>query len=173
MQLGYLDLSDITRHRRIKLSGPVLPLGVRPRTPPNLPGFRRIQKQLRRLAPENPRKDPYIAALLIALAQEQRLYDKSGDDDDNENAYSAASAAPSQMLLVTRSGYTKWLYIYTSQVSPEFLDRLNWPSRSPPADAQSRLGMAIYYRKLAFEPYKTLPQRLAAVVQSEGRSRKI
>ncbi|KAK0655715.1 hypothetical protein B0T16DRAFT_384537 [Cercophora newfieldiana] len=120
-QLGYLNLSDMKRYRRIKLSAAPPPLGVPRRA--NLPVSRRTQKQ------------------------------------------SMASAAPLQMLLANGPCNAKWLHIYTSKVSPEFLDSLNRPSRSPPADAQPGLGVAIYRRRLAFKPYETLPQRLAAVIQ--------
>jgi len=145
----------MARHRRNKLSGPGVPFGCRPRTPANPPGARIINKQLRRITPNDPRQDPYIAALLIALAQQQRLC----LGDGNNNA--------SQVLLATLVG-DEWLYIYTSMVSLEFLDGLDNPSRPPPASAQSRLGMAIYRRRLAFKPYETLPRRLALVVRDAG-----
>ncbi|KAK3377676.1 hypothetical protein B0H63DRAFT_222140 [Podospora didyma] len=167
-QLAYLDLSEIAHHRKTKLAGPAPPLGARCRF--NTPSFRRVQKQLRLLTPEDPREDPYIAALLIALAQEQRLYSEGDGNDNNEKNFTDATSAatPSQMLLVTRPGGIKWLYIYTSKVSLDFLDGLDRPSRPPPADAPSRLGMGIYRRRLAFKPYKTLTRRLAAVVRDAG-----
>jgi len=56
-------------------------------------------------------------------------------------------------------------------VSLEFLDGLDNPSRLPPVGAQSRLGMAIYRRRLAFKPYETLPQRLAVVMRDAGLAR--
>jgi hypothetical protein len=145
-------------------------MGTRRRLNP--PGSRRVQKQLRRLAPKDPREDPYLAALLIALAQEQRLRSdrecgESGDDDggnDRNLPRGAPSVAACPMLLVTRPSDTRWLHIYTSKVSPEFLDRFDRPSRPPPADAPCGLDMVIYRRRLAFKPYDTLPQRLAAVL---------
>ncbi|KAK5657164.1 hypothetical protein OQA88_3221 [Cercophora sp. LCS_1] len=129
----------------------------RPRAPANPPGARIINKQLRRITPDDPREDPYIAALLIALAQKQRL--NFGDDNGGP-----------QVLLATLLG-DEWLYIYTSLVSLEFLDGLDKPSRPPPAGAQSRLGMAIHRRRLAFKPHETLPQRLAAAVRDVGLAR--
>ena len=168
-QLAYLDLSEIAQHRRTKLAGPAPPMGARRR--PNAPGFRRVQKQLRRLAPKDRREDPYLAALLIALAQEQRLHyserRKGGEDDGNDTKLprDAPSVAPCPMLLVTRPSDTRWLPIYTSNVSPEFLDRFDRPSHPPPADAPCGLQMAIHRRRLTFKPYETLQQRLAAVVR--------
>ena len=153
--LGYINLSDIAGHRRNKLSNQGV--GCKHR-PPNPPGIRVINKQLRRNTPDDPRQDPYIAALLIALAQKQRVH--LGDDNSG-----------SQVLLATLPG-DEWLYIYTTMVSLEFLDGLDNPSRLPPAGAQSRLGMAIYRRRLAFKPYETPPWRLAVVVRDAGLARK-
>jgi hypothetical protein len=91
---------------------------------------------------------------LIALAQKQRVH--FGDDNSG-----------SQVLLATLLG-EEWLYIYASMVSLEFLDGLDNPSRLPPAGAQSRPGMAIYRRRLAFQPYETLPRRLGVVMRNAG-----
>ncbi|KAK0655453.1 hypothetical protein B0T16DRAFT_12554 [Cercophora newfieldiana] len=154
-QLGYINLSDMAWHRRNKLSG--LGVGCKHRRP-NPPGTRVINKQLRRITPDDPREDPYIAALLIALAQKQRVH--LGDDNSG-----------SQVLLLATLLGDEWLYIYTSMVSLEFLDGLDNPSRLPPAGAQSRLGMAIHRRRLAFQPYETLPRRLAVVVRDAGLAR--
>jgi hypothetical protein len=74
------------------------------------------------------------------------------------------------VLLATLKG-CEWLYIYTSTVSAEFLDRFDNPSSPPPADTPSRLGMAIHRRQLAFQPYETLPGRLAAVLRDAGLAR--
>jgi hypothetical protein len=139
-------------YRRHKLSGP-----VKPNTPRNPPRGRIINKQLRRITPDDPREDPYIAALLIALAQKQRRY----LDEDTSG---------SQVLLATLRG-DEWLYIYTSMVSLEFLHRLDNPSRPPPAGSPSRRGVAICRRRLAFQPYETLRQRLAVVVRDAGLAR--
>jgi len=155
------------RYRRSKLSGPPPPLGIPCRVNP--PVSRRTQKQLRRITPDNCYEDPYIAALLIALAQEQRLCEK-GSDDNNEIPYSAASAAPLQMLLASGPYNGKWLHIYTSKVSPEFLAMFDRPSLPPPGGAQQRPKMVIYRRQLTFKPYKTLSQRLAAVIQDTSSS---
>jgi len=121
-------------------------------------------------------------AVLIALAQKQvrgqqrlgdrdrcNLNDDDGDDGDVRHelfGVGAATNVSSQMLLVTSPGDTAWLHIYTSNITPEFLDKLDRPSDPSPADAdtQCRLGMAVSHQRLAFEPYDTLSQRLTAVV---------
>ncbi|KAK1749611.1 hypothetical protein QBC47DRAFT_418833 [Echria macrotheca] len=165
--LVYLDLSDMERCRRSKLLGAPPPPGIPRRR--NLPLTRRSEKQLRRIRPGKRYEDPYIAALLIALAQDQRHCEKGSDDydddDDNDgNPSGAANAAPLQMLLA--NGYdADWLYIYTTKVSTELLDMLNRPSYPLPANAQPGPGMVIYRQRLAFTPYNTLSQRLSSFLQ--------
>ncbi|KAK3372712.1 hypothetical protein B0H63DRAFT_514058 [Podospora didyma] len=134
--------------------------GFDPCTPANPPGARVVHKKLRRITPHDPREDPYIAALLIALAQKQRRL-HLGDDDNSGG---------SQVLLLANLHGDEWLYIYTSMVSPEFLDGLDNPSRPPPpvGGAQSQPGMVIYRRQLALESYETLPWRLTVVVRDAG-----
>jgi hypothetical protein len=150
-QLGYLHLTELARHRRIKLS-----------------------RRSNNLDPPNPQEDPYLVALLIALTQKQEQGQRLGDRDrDNINdnntrhkLFGGATNVSSQMLLVTSPGDTTWLHVYTSNIPPEFLNKLDHPSRSPPADTdtQSRLGLVISHRRLAFEPYGTLSERLTAVL---------
>ncbi|KAK3372066.1 hypothetical protein B0H63DRAFT_526930 [Podospora didyma] len=90
-QLAYLDLSEIAHHRQTKLAGPAPPLGAHYRR--NMPGSRRVQKQLRLLTPRDRYEDPYIAALLIALAQEQRLHSKGDGNDNNEKNFSTGATS--------------------------------------------------------------------------------
>jgi len=70
---------------------------------------------------------------------------------------------------VTNPSDTTWLHIYTSNISPQFLRKLDDPSRRPDnSDIDSPdmpPGMAVLHRQLAFEPYNTLSHRLAATVQ--------
>lgn len=135
----------------------------------------RISKKTHPPKPQD--EDPYLVALLIALAQQQaqtqRLGDRDrssiNDGDDSHRSCGGATKISSQMLLVTNPDDTTWLHIYTSNISPEFLDRFDRPSCPPPVgtDSQSSLGMIISHRRLAFEPYETLWQRLTAVVQEK------
>lgn len=161
-RLGYLNLADMEQYRKTQLFGPPPPIGFEYQ--PNPPAARRRVKLLRALVPEDPCQDPYIAGVLIALAQEQRFTER-GSTNGNGSLGSAASSAPLQTLVASGPRDHEWLYIYTSKVSPEFLDRLDYPSRPPPASAQSQLGMVIHRRKLAFKPYGTLQKRLTSVIQ--------
>ncbi|KAK5653270.1 hypothetical protein OQA88_9169 [Cercophora sp. LCS_1] len=148
--LGGLKHRRMDRYRRNKLCGPPPPLGIPRRANP--PVSRRTQKQLRRITPGNRYEDPYIAAVLIALTQEQRLREKGSDDNDETPQSAAASAAPLQMLLASGPHKVRWLHIYTSKISPEFLDMLNRPSLPPSVGAQPGPGMVIYRWQLAFKP---------------------
>ena len=170
--LAYLDLSDITQQRRVKLGDPSAALSSHP---VNAPRFRRAQKLLRRFTPADLFEDPYLFALLVAIAQAQhrRLYKNSNEDISVSNAITPPPPSPSPpppspppptILLVTRPGDTIWLHIYTSNIPAKLLDRLDCPSRPPPTVMPP---VTIYRRQLAFKPYETLPQRLAAVVDGK------
>ena len=168
-QLVYLDLSEITHHRKTKLEGQAPAPGGGGSRRINPPGSRRAQKLLQRLSPADPCEYPYLVALLIAMAQEQRI-DREVDCDSGKDgggggrgSSNTARCPPPMLLLATRPADAAWLHIYTSNLSAEFLDRLDYPSYPlPPAAVVP--PATIYRRRLAFEPYNTLPQRLAAVI---------
>jgi hypothetical protein len=72
---------------------------------------------------------------------------------------------------VTNPNDTTWLHIYTSNISPQFLGRLDHPSRRPDDSHDVDVGMAISHRRLAFAPFDTLSARLVAVVQQIATER--
>ncbi|KAM7189573.1 hypothetical protein V8F33_009941 [Rhypophila sp. PSN 637] len=129
-QLGYLHLAELARHRRI------------------------LSHSSNKLCPPSPQdEEPYLVALLVALAQKQaqgqrlgnRDRDSINDGDARHKFCGGATNISSQMLLVTNPDDTTWLHIYTSNISPEYLDKLDRSSCPPPAgtDTQSPLGMII------------------------------
>lgn len=63
--LAYLHLSTLQSRRKNSVK-------VSASNQPNSPVFRLQQKEQRRLQPSKELEDPYIVAVLIALAQEQR-----------------------------------------------------------------------------------------------------
>ncbi|KAL8407621.1 hypothetical protein RB594_006447 [Gaeumannomyces avenae] len=154
--LAYINLTDLGRFRTSILC---VSHRKRPRwpcayvlPPPDSPAGRRVEKQQRALQPANSREDPYIAALLVALAQARRL----GGVDMGRSAL--------QTVLFTHSRDVNSLHIYTSEISKEVLDRFDFPSRSPPACAPSRLGITIVRQKITLRPLGTLQNRLAAAL---------
>ncbi|KAM7188545.1 hypothetical protein V8F33_010588 [Rhypophila sp. PSN 637] len=124
--------------------------------------YRKIRKGRRRLYTIRPRdfsplkEDPYIAVLLIALGQ--RALKKNRDDDNGGDG--------TQMLLVTNPRDDKYLHVYTSNISKEFLARFEWPKLSPTGgDGEIKFGMVILHRRVEFEPYDTFRERFTAVLR--------
>jgi hypothetical protein len=96
--LAYLDLSGITQQRRAKIEGPSAALSAHPLNPPR---FRRAQKLLRRYTPADLFKNPYLFALLVAIAQTQqrRLYNKNSNEDTSvSNAITPHPPSPPSPL---------------------------------------------------------------------------
>lgn len=68
--LGYLELTEIQHQRKLSLQ-PKPPR--RAKWAPNMPVWRLFQKRLLSVTPRPSEHDPYIVAVLIAMAQAQRL----------------------------------------------------------------------------------------------------
>ncbi|KAJ6186885.1 hypothetical protein N7519_001793 [Penicillium mononematosum] len=132
-------------------------------TPPyrmvNVPGLRLRQKKLDSLTPQNPVEDPYIAAILIALAQEQRrrLQQEGSQGEggniitknqtshmDADTTSTARSSSPSteQMALNTANSFkvlalsgvaADALYVYTANIPSGFLDKFDEPLHYSPS----------------------------------------
>ncbi|KAL8354389.1 hypothetical protein RB601_003995 [Gaeumannomyces tritici] len=154
--LAYIDLTDL---RRFRTSILCVSHRKRPRwpcayvlPPPDSPAGRRVEKQRRALQPAISREDPYIAAILVAQAQAQRL------------EYGETGRSALQTVLLTHPKDQNLLHIYTSEISKEVLDRFDFPSCPPPACAPSRLGITIVRRRITLKPLGTLQNRLAAAL---------
>lgn len=169
--IAYIHQPDIVRCRKSKLMNRRLSLQVdrlyiSGHTNPL------VEKRLRSLSPVNSREDPYIAILLIGLAQEQRLNPVDGDiapDNSSKTSPSRITSSPRlQTVLLSHPEDMSCLHVYTSCVSHKLLDRFDFPCRPPPADAQPWLGMTISHRRLALWPLKTLRRRLETVLCHAG-----
>ncbi|KAI9040150.1 UbiX family flavin prenyltransferase [Aspergillus affinis] len=121
----------------------------------NYPVIRIRNKHLRLIKPHNPAEDPYIMAMLIALAQEQRRRQQDADSqhrarttacqitqqDDNTAASCPAIAPicrnPDQSfkvnVLAISGARTELLYVYTANISAEFLNGFDEPSCGLPS----------------------------------------
>lgn len=90
--VAYIDLGTL-RSLREKT------LGVFYRARRNSPVARLRQRQLKKLLPANEAQDPYIAAVLIALAQEQQRMEESSTATDTTSKdagrFNAQNAPPS------------------------------------------------------------------------------
>ncbi|KAK4676067.1 hypothetical protein QC764_0084640 [Podospora pseudoanserina] len=109
-RLAYLDLEAAQRRRDKSISL------FRSRRL-NSPVARAQHKRQRRLRPAKDIEDPYIAAVLIALAQEQSYQDQSRPDHYKVH------------LLAAKDDN---LYFYTALIPSHFLDRLDRPSQRYP-----------------------------------------
>ncbi|KAK0640712.1 hypothetical protein B0T16DRAFT_201555 [Cercophora newfieldiana] len=134
--LAYLDLStlELRREKSVQL----------PNLSDNPPVYRLGRVRQRRLRPANDLEDPYIAAVLIGLAQEQRQQQDTAARPKEE-----AEAGPLKLPLPatqrTEEAATCFkvhllafrgdrLYFYTALISASFLDRLYQPSRYFPSN---------------------------------------
>lgn len=163
--IAWLDLDEIASLRRDKFFHERTGRWTRP----SPPFVNRATKLLRRASPEDPLRDPYMAAILVALAQSQRRGSSVHPQQrkDENGMYWRA------VLMVTGTDH-EWLYIYRTDVSAEFLDGLDYPDGdlprgeipaggALPSSSLSRLN--ITRRRLLVKPYETLPQRMNAALR--------
>ncbi|KAK0724060.1 hypothetical protein B0H67DRAFT_99207 [Lasiosphaeris hirsuta] len=156
--LAYLNFNAIGKHRKETIGYP----GNKRCTNPICD--RIYQAKLCQYTPENKAEDPYIAAVLIALAQQKRIHEvteaKNHDGkwaailDIVEREYTVHVLAV-QPDVPDDSGANRQLpegvYLYTATIPGNFLSRLNAPNHLFP----SNLGFHIsYYRlwKISDEP---------------------
>ncbi|KAK3363711.1 hypothetical protein B0T25DRAFT_470005 [Lasiosphaeria hispida] len=133
--MAYLDLEAVRlrRNASVKVSH-----GNRP----NPPVARLRQKIQRLLNPSKEAEDPYIAAVLIALAQCRRHNGHEAAATSQDEEASPETAIRSKVCLLARPSGIQGLYFYMAHFSPAFLDRLDMPSRYFP----SSTIMISYYR---------------------------
>ncbi|UKZ61470.1 uncharacterized protein TrAtP1_002736 [Trichoderma atroviride] len=98
----------------------------------NNPGYAIRQRRLRNIQPTNKAEDPYIAAVLIALAQEQRRQradaaaKNQGPSIESPKHFKVHVLALSELKVAS-------LYFYTARIPSTFLDRLDSPSLHIPS----------------------------------------
>ncbi|KAK3358785.1 hypothetical protein B0T25DRAFT_531157 [Lasiosphaeria hispida] len=143
--MAYLDLEAVRSRRNasIKVSGDNRP------NPP-IAGLR--QKIQRRLNPIKEAEDPYIAAVLVALAQAAARDSPVPATSQDEKV---APEATTKVYLLARPSDTQGLYFYKAQFSPAFLDRLDMPSRYFPSRA-----VKISYYLIPLSPTRKLAQAM-------------
>ncbi|KAK1828094.1 hypothetical protein QBC39DRAFT_158620 [Podospora conica] len=117
--MAYLDLETVKSRRNTSVK-----LSTSRANRLNPPVARLGQKIQRRLRPSNEAEDPYIAAVLISLAQQRR----------SRHVDSTSDAPKCQKVcLLARPTGPRCLYFYTARFSHAFLDRLDMPSRYSPS----------------------------------------
>ncbi|PLN79115.1 hypothetical protein BDW42DRAFT_173584 [Aspergillus taichungensis] len=128
---------------------------VQPHKSKSVPVLRQRRKRLQLLDPPNPAEDPYVLAVLIALAQNQRREQQEQKQQKdqglgtgmNETQPKSASlpsegmeqGAPSAAqsfkvhVLAVSLAFAKYLYVYTATIPVEFLDKFDEPFRYSPS----------------------------------------
>ncbi|KAI1367161.1 hypothetical protein F5Y08DRAFT_337039 [Xylaria arbuscula] len=119
----YLDLDSIKRHRdqsieALKRKGRV-----------DRPGYRIKQKRRRQLQPSNEAEDPYIAAVLIALAQGQNMPVNPIGTEPGQAVSPGQSALGFQVHVFALASDAQTLHFYTTSIPPAWLQRLDEPSQ--------------------------------------------
>jgi len=136
------------------------------------PFLRRAKKLLGKATPPDPLRDPFMVAMLIALAQSQRLSDADPkfETQQQQRRVDEHGAYWRAVLMVTGTGYP-WLYIYGAHISVDFLDGLDNPNSPSPSPKKGEgscssacTGLKIDCRRLRAKPYDTLPQRMKAAL---------
>lgn len=102
------------------------------------PEYRIAEKKRNSVRPVNEVEDPYIAAVLIALAQKQQrrqhaVTGTQADTPNREDASDGESKAHEVFLLAHTAMDRPCLYFYTARIPSSFLDRLAHPSVNIPS----------------------------------------
>ncbi|UKZ64339.1 uncharacterized protein TrAtP1_005556 [Trichoderma atroviride] len=122
--------------------------------PQNAPVYSMLNHKLEQLRPTNPFKDPYIAALLIAVAQERRSILRAEKPED----LSTLAIYPSQVLYSSES--RDYIHLYKADIPCSFLDMLDYPKIAPPEVPR----ILIQAFKIPRTPVGTFRDRILALV---------
>ncbi|KJZ74391.1 hypothetical protein HIM_06201 [Hirsutella minnesotensis 3608] len=111
--------------------------------------------RLKSITPIEPLRDPYIVALLIAVAQEQyqQALERSGDSQQD-----CPRTFPSQVLF--SSPKRECLHLYTADISSAFLDKLMTPAFPPSTETSVSIQVTV----IPYVPGRSLRDRLLALV---------
>ncbi|KAF6814457.1 hypothetical protein CSOJ01_04008 [Colletotrichum sojae] len=109
---------------------------------------------IKRITEEEMLRDPYIAGLLIALAEKWR----------QEHIRRADSQGPHRVHLLLRHLHdNSRMRIYTATVTSKFLNRLKLSGHAPQGDPEET-KLEISYVTLQYKPYKSLHRRLVQAI---------
>ncbi|KAJ4221595.1 hypothetical protein NW759_006841 [Fusarium solani] len=127
----------------------------RPRRP-NPPAELIRKLRLKQLEPSDPWCDPYILAVLVGLAQSQaqsRSLEKDLDGKGRPDAFKVCA------VLVDETN-TDTMGFYTATISTEFLSKFEYPDGLKPTKVTLSSSLRIKHKKMAFQPYSNLRERL-------------
>ncbi|KAK1573494.1 uncharacterized protein LY79DRAFT_411075 [Colletotrichum navitas] len=171
--LAFLHRLDIQRSREASLEYILCPP---PSRRPSSPTARLYDKRLAQTTPSDPLQDPYILAMLIALAQsQQRQYARARLLSTTQSfqvclspllsrssiAHGLTPTLATQVhVIVSDTKVKSHLVLYTADVPSVFLDRLTSPHKRPHAAHH----LAIRSIDIPFQPYSSFLERLTQTV---------
>ncbi|KAK5657959.1 hypothetical protein OQA88_2511 [Cercophora sp. LCS_1] len=104
--------------------------------------------------PKDPLRDPYMVAVLIALAQSQRFESSKWQQQWRQQQRKDENGIYWRVVLMVTDNGHEWLHIYGASISAEFLNRFDAPTYSPPPTGGiNAAGMTIEYWRLRLRPY--------------------
>ncbi|KAH7316816.1 hypothetical protein B0I35DRAFT_434052 [Stachybotrys elegans] len=133
--------------------------------------------------PETPPTDPFIVAVLIALAQGQQKAEtrRTSGPGSNTPRLQGKGAPPAGQIeqqpprilryvhvLATPHGRTPSLYLYTAFIPPAFLSKFSQPRKASPHDT-----ITIFSYRLSLGPPYHLPGKVQAVLNAERPTKKV
>ncbi|KAL7919378.1 hypothetical protein ACQKWADRAFT_206605 [Trichoderma austrokoningii] len=132
----------------------------------NRPMCRVYQKKWMALIPPNPMHDPFIAALLIGLAQKKRRYLRDIGSPEEEKAGKLHSQVVHTYNCRPACGkkgqesYHGWLFLYQADIPSTLLDMFEQPNVAPPETPR----VDVHITKVPYLPLATLRARLLEVL---------
>ncbi|KAF6827077.1 hypothetical protein CMUS01_09166 [Colletotrichum musicola] len=149
--IAHIYYADIEAARKSRLRP-----STRSRPSGPIQSLRKIR--LRRLTPVSLTRDPYIVAVLIAMAQGQarRGFASLGTESFRVN------------LLLNDLDNKSHLHVFTAVIEKVLLERLANPKSAPPHAVQTK----IHTYAVPYEPLESFQQRLLEVIARQGHKRK-
>ncbi|KAL7950083.1 hypothetical protein V8C42DRAFT_309441 [Trichoderma barbatum] len=110
------------------------------------------QRHVRRLTPSNRLRDPYLVALLLAVANHQR-------ERTISSIWTRASFWP-QVAMTDHED--ECIHLFAAHISSNYLNKFDFPSRRPAKSAQQPL--VIHHIPIQIQPHDTLRHRLLQIL---------
>ncbi|KAL7820894.1 hypothetical protein V8C26DRAFT_345612 [Trichoderma gracile] len=109
-------------------------------------------RHLKRVTPSDPLRDPYLVAILLAIACHQRHH--TCPTIQTKDSYWA------QVLMTDRGD--ECVHLFAAHISSDYLNKFDYPSTKPPKSAQHPL--VIHHLPVQIKPYDTFRRRLFTVI---------
>ncbi|KAK3311639.1 uncharacterized protein B0T15DRAFT_499579 [Chaetomium strumarium] len=113
----------------------------------------------KRLAPSDRYRDPYLAAVIIAMAQKERRKAPQQASPGSGGGFTV------RLLFVDRESPS--LFQYVAHVQGAFLDMFDHPARQPPPSASGNPGLDIHCWEIPTDPGPTFAHRLAWALRTD------